>query len=93
MKFKSNATWGKPKEDGTVFVLKNNGLKIRIHRLIGVENTWFLSCTSLGFSQYNLREPDFTEAVCKAKTVIDGKIREFREEFNKIADDDVVELE
>ena len=73
--------------------LKNNGLKIKIHRIIHIENTWFLSCVALGFSQYDLRDPDFNEAVRKAKIIIDEKINEFREEFNKIANDDVIELE
>lgn len=93
MKFKSNARWNEPKENGTIFELKNNGLRIKIHRIIHIENTWFLSCVALGFSQYDLREPDFNEAVRKAKIIIDEKINEFREEFNKIVNDDVIELE
>lgn len=32
MKFKSNARWSEPKENGTIFELKNNGLRIKIHR-------------------------------------------------------------
>lgn len=93
MKFKSNARWNEPKENGTIFELKNNGLKIKIHRIIYIENTWFLSCTSLGFVQYDLRDSDFNKAVRKAKIIIDEKINEFREEFNKIVNDDVIEFE
>ena len=93
MKFKSNARWNEPKENGTIFELKNNGLKIKIHRIIYIENTWFLSCAALGLSQYNLMESDFDEAVRKAKIIVNEKINEFREEFNKIANDDVIELE
>ena len=93
MKFKSNARWNEPKENGTIFDLKNNGLKIKIHRIIHIEGTWFLSCAALGISQRDLREPDFIEAVRKAKIIIDEKIKAFREEFDKIANDDVIELE
>ena len=93
MKFKSNARWNELKENGTIFELKNNGLRISIHRIVHVENTWFLSCAALGLSQYNLMESDFDEAVHKAKIIVNEKINEFREEFNKIANDDVIELE
>lgn len=93
MKFKSNARWNEPKENGTIFELKNNELKIKIHRIIYIDDTWFLSCATLGLSQYDLRESDFNEAVRKAKIIIDEKIKSFREEFNKIANDDVIELE
>ena len=93
MKFKSDARWNESKENGTIFELKNNGLKIKIHRIIHIENTWFLSCVALGISQYDLRESDFNKAVCKAKIIIDENINEFREEFNKIANDEVIELE
>lgn len=93
MKFKSNARWNEPKENGTIFELKNNGLKIKIHRIVHIDNTWFLSCVALGFCQCDLRESDFNKAVRKAKIIIDEKISEFREEFNKIANDEVIELE
>lgn len=92
MKFRSNAKWNEPKENGTIFELKNNGLKISIHRIIHIEDTWFLSCAALGISQRDLREPDFNEAVRKAKVIIDEKIKAFREEFDKIANDDIIEI-
>ena len=93
MKFRSNARWNEPKENGTIFTLKNNGLGISIHRIIHIEDTWFLSCVALGISQRDLMAPDFIEAVRKAKVIIDEKIKVLREEFNKTANDDVIELE
>ena len=47
----------------------------------------------MGISQRDLRESDFNEAVRKAKVIIYEKIKAFREEFDKIANDDVIELE
>ena len=92
MQFKSNAKFNNPVESGTIFELKNNGLRITIHRIIHITNTWFLSCPVLGFSQVDLHESDFEEAVKKAKSILNSKIDEFREEFNKIANDDVIEI-
>lgn len=92
MKFKSNARFNEPLENGTIFELKDNGLRIKIHRIVHIDNTWFLSCPVLGFSQTDLHESDFEEAIKKAKSILNSRIDEFREEFNKIVNDDVVEI-
>ena len=47
----------------------------------------------MGISQRDLMEPDFNGAVRKAKFIIDEKIKALREEFDKIVNDDVIELE
>lgn len=93
MKFESNARWSEPKETGTIFTLKNNRLGIRIHRIIHVENTWFLSCRALNISKLNLHEKDFDEAVETAKVIINQEIGELIEEYDKIVGDDVIEFE
>ena len=93
MKFKSNARWNEPKENGTIFELKNNGLRISIHRIVYVENTWFLSCYALDISQMNLKESDFNDAVKKARIIIYKKLGELLKEYDKIANDSVIELE
>lgn len=93
MKFTSNAKWDEPKENGTVFELKNNGLGIVIHRIICMQDTWFLSCHVLNIQQVDLHESDFDKAVKKAKAIINQKIRKLLLEYNKIAGDDVIEIE
>ena len=93
MKFKSNARWNEPKENGTIFDLKDNGLRISIHRVVHCEETWFLSCHALGVSRMNLYEPDFAEAVKKAKVVINHKIGELVQEYDKISGDCNIEIE
>ena len=92
MKFKSNARWNEPKESGTVFGLKNNGLGVNIHRIIYIQDTWFLSCHALNISQMDLRESDFDKAVEKAKTVIENEIQELKQEYDKISGDDNIEI-
>lgn len=93
MRFESNARWSEPKETGTIFTLKNNGLGIIIHRLFHVKNSWFLSCRELNISSRDLHESDFDEAVETAKVIINQKIGELIEEYNKIVGDDVIEFE
>ena len=93
MKFKSNARWNEPKENGTIFELKNNGLRIKIHRIIYIEDTWFLSCHALNNSQRDLYERDFDKAVKKAKAIINQEIGKLMEEYDKIVGDDVIEIE
>ena len=93
MKFKSNIRWNEPKESGTIFELKNNGLDISIHRLIYCDDTWFLSCYKLNISKLDLHENDFNKAVEKAKSIIRQKIEGLMAEYDKIADDEVIEIE
>lgn len=92
MKFRSNARYGEPPESGTIFELKDNGLRIKIHRIIHIDGTWFLSCAPLGFSQYDLHEDDFNNAVGKAKDIIGQEIRRLNDEYCKILDDYSVEI-
>lgn len=93
MKFRSNARYGEPPESGTIFELKDNRLRIKIHRIIHIDGTWFLSCAPLGFSQYDLHEDDFNNAVGKAKDIIGQEIRKLNDEYCKIVNDDVIEIE
>ena len=93
MKFKSNARWDEPKENGTVFELRRNGLRIKIHRIIYIQDTWFLSCYTLNISQMDLHESDFNKAVKKAKVIINQEIGRLIAEYDKIAGDDVIEIE
>lgn len=93
MKFKSNARWGEPKENGTIFELKNNKLGIKVHRIVHIENTWFLSCYALNISQMNLFESDFNKAVKKSKLIINQKIGELMAEYENIVGDDVIKIE
>ena len=52
-----------------------------------------MSCHALNISQMDLRESDFNKAVKKAKTIINQEIGKLMKEYDKIADDDVIEIE
>lgn len=92
MEFKSNAKYGKKPEEGSIFDLKNNNLKMSIHHYTGCGDSWFLTCKSLGISCKDLYTNNFDEAVKKAKEAIWEDISELIEEFNKIKSDNVVEI-
>ena len=53
----------------TMYDLKNNELRITIHRINGL-NGWYLSSGSLGISQRDLDTEDFNEAVKKSQIII-----------------------
>lgn len=93
MKFKSNAKWNQPKEEGSVFQLKDNSLGIYIHRIIHIDDTWFLTCNALNISRLNLHEKNFEKAVKKSKIIINKKLGELMSEYDKICSDNVIEFE
>lgn len=92
MEFESNAKYGQKPEEGSIFELKNNNLKMSIHHYVGCGDSWFLSYKALGISCKNLYTNDFTEAVIKAKEVIWEDISGLIEEFNKIKTDSIVSI-
>lgn len=92
MEFKSNAKYEQKPEEGTIFELKNNNLKMSIHHYVGCGDLWFLSCRSLGISCRDLYTNDFNEAVIKAKEIVWEDISGLLEEFNKIKSDYAVEF-
>lgn len=92
MEFKSNAKYGQKPEEGSIFELKDNNLKMSIHHYVGLGDSWFLSCKSLGISCKDLCATDFNEAVRKAKEFIWEDISELIEEFNKMKSDDTVNI-
>ena len=93
MKFRSNARYEELLENGTVFDLNGSKLRICIHRLVGIQDEWFLDCAALRLSNVDLQEKEFDKAVNKSKSIIGNKIKELQEEFNKIADDTLIEFE
>lgn len=92
MVFKSNSRIGERLENGSIFELKNNNLRIRIHHYVGCGDTWFLSCKALNISTEELHNEVFERAVVEAKEIIDEKIKSLREEANKFLMDNEIEI-
>ena len=73
----------------TTYDLKNNDLKICIHRLHGLDG-WFLSCYRLNIKDMDLNTEDFNEAVKNSQVIImeiATEIHELATDFTKNAYD------
>ena len=92
MKFKSNAEGDKKPEDGSIFELKDNSLRIRIHKYVGCGDAFFLSCHALNIDNHDLETEDFNEAVSKAKEVISAEMKRLREEAYRFCMDTHIEI-
>lgn len=92
MKFKSNAKYGEKPENGSIFELKDNSLRICIHKYVGCGDALFLSCHALNIDKHDLRTEDFNEAVSKAKEVISAEMKRLREEAYRFCMDTHVEI-
>ncbi len=72
MQWISNAKFGVPEEQGTIFKLK--ALKatsnVIIHKLHGCGDGWYFLCHPLGFEHENLNTEDFDVAVKQMKKLI-----------------------
>ena len=53
----------------TIYDLKNNNLRISIHKFHGLDG-WFLSCPSLNITQRDLETSDFNEALKLSQIII-----------------------
>ena len=92
MKFKSNAGYKEKPENGSIFDLKDNSLKLSIHKYVGCGNNLFLSCYELGISRKNLETEDFSEAVNKSKEIVSERMKHLREEAYRFCMDTHVEI-
>ena len=70
MQWKSNARYKQELNDGSIFELKEYGIRVTIHKIHGLGDNFYLSSTDFGFSQRNLNTENFNEAVKKAKSLI-----------------------
>lgn len=82
MQWKSNARWNQDVNEGTIFTLKDDSVSISIHKIHGIgNNKWYLSCHTLGISQFGLNTEDFDLAVEDAKVIIQTKLEMLSQNF------------
>lgn len=93
MKFKSNAKYNEKPETGSIFALKDNSLRIVIHKYVGCGDTLFLNCSTLGIYNYDLRTEDFKEAVSKTKEIIMREVNKIREDSYRFYSDNNIEFD
>lgn len=89
MQWKSNARWNQDVKEGTIFTLKDDSVSISIHKIHGIGNDkWYLSCRTLGISQFGLNTEDFDLAVEDAKAIIQTKLEMLSQNFAGFLSDD-----
>ena len=72
--------------------MKDNSLKLSIHKYVGCGNDLFLSCCELGISTKNLETENFNEAVSKSKEIVSERVKHLREEAYRFCMDTHVEI-
>lgn len=73
---------------GTIFELKDNKLRIIIHKIHGCNDALFLSCYKLGIEDKDLQTEDFNIAVNKSKELIRQRIEYLLSESKRFTGDD-----
>lgn len=84
--WKSNARYNQNPEEGNIFELKNNKLRISIHHYVGCGDAWFLTSPDLCISCYNLETTNFEEAVEFSKKIVKHKVNNLVEQMMNFCD-------
>ena len=87
MEWKTNARWGQEVTEGTIYTFKENEA-IKIHKMCGLGNKWYLSCHCLNISQFGLNTDDFDLAVENAKVIVTEKLKLITEKIDRFRLDD-----
>ena len=88
MKWKSNAKFKQKETDGSIFDLKECGIRLTIHKIHGLGDNLYLSSTDYGFSQHDLDTEVFDEAVKKSKSLILERATRIYNAALKFSEDD-----
>lgn len=88
MQWISNARYKQELTDGSIFELKESGIRISIHKIHGLGDDLYLTCRDLGFDQKNLKTENFDEAVKMAKNLILERAAFLSAEAVKFHDDE-----
>ncbi len=75
-----------------IFDLKDNSLKLSIHKYVGCWDNLYLSCYELGISRKDLETEDFNEAVSKSKEIVAERMKYLRDEAHKFIVDECIEI-
>lgn len=84
--WKSNARFGQPAEEGTIFDFKGQA-KISIHKIVGCGNSFYLTCRDLDISSISLNTDDFELAAENAKTLIRVRLEMIQGRFDEFLSD------
>ena len=91
MKLISNAKYGVPVENGTIYTGKVNNMTVSIHKIIGLEE-WFLNCDKLGIMDKELKSQDLFACVMESRKIMKAKLKELTENVELFCIDDPIEI-
>lgn len=83
MKFVSNAKFGIPVEDGTIFRAKSGSTEISIHRIANCDG-WFLNCKALGYWDKELESDSLMAAIKESKGIIEKRMESIQKRIKEI---------
>ncbi len=83
MKFVSNAKFGIPVEDGTIFRAKSGSVEISIHRIVNCDG-WFLNCKALGYLDKELESDSLMAAIKESKGIIEKRMESIQKRIKEI---------
>ena len=91
MKLISNAKYGVPVENGTIYTAKVNNMTVSIHKINGLEG-WFLNCDKLGIMDKELNSQDLFACVRESRKIMKAKLKELTENVELFCIDDPIEI-
>lgn len=80
MKWKANAKFNQPLESASVWTAKDT-MNVVIHKLHGLGDTLYLTCSDFGIYNMSLRTDDFETAVRSAKAIIKDGLAVMQERY------------
>ena len=92
MKLISNAKYTEPVESGTIFTIKDYGFDIRIHKIHGCGDTWYLTCRELSVDSLPLDSESLFDCVKETKEFIKGKLETLNARFDSLYADKDIEI-
>lgn len=81
MEFKSNAKYGEPVENGSIFDGKIGNLCISIHRIFCSEG-WYLTCYELNIKEKLLKSKELIMAINESKFFLRNVIDSLQKDVN-----------
>lgn len=81
MKFKSNAKYNEPVENGTIYEGRVGSMKILVHRIIHCDG-WYLSCHDVGIRKMQLESDTLIRAINESKEVLKKRVDKMLNDVN-----------
>ena len=89
MKYKSNAKYNVPVENGTVFETTNGTIDICVHKYVGCGDTLYLSSNAVGIRNRKLKSEKIISAIHEAEIIVQEKVKMMKKDIEEICNSNV----